>query len=63
MSLSIDKIQITELVAFMLLLQNYHTDCYTITYPPPMENDPPPVENESHPSSEISQTPPVEIKS
>ena len=26
-----------------------------------MENDPPPVENESHPSSEISHAPPVEI--
>jgi len=30
---SIDKIKNTESVAFMLLLQNYHTDCYIITYP------------------------------
>ena len=55
MSLSIDKIQNTESVAFMSLLQNYHTDCYTITYPlrwkmtPPMENDflTPPMENDT----------------
>jgi len=61
MSLSIDKIQNTESVAFMLLLQNYHRDCYIITYPLrwkmtplqwkmtlPMENDflTPPMEND-----------------
>jgi hypothetical protein len=62
MSLSIDKIQNTESVAFMSLLYLYHRLLY-YNIPPPMENDPPPVENESHPSSEISQTPPVEIKS
>jgi len=33
MSLSIDKIQNTESVVKMSLLQNYHTDCYIITYP------------------------------
>jgi len=36
----------------MLLLQNYHTDCYTIT---------PPSEEIMHPSSEIIVTPSSEI--
>jgi len=52
MSLSIDKIQNTESVAFMLLLQNYHRDCYIIT---------PPSEEIMHPSSEIMVAPSSEI--
>ena len=47
MSLSIDKIQNIESVAFMSRCKyvtsrcKYVTECYSITYPPPMENDPP----------------------
>ena len=53
MSLSIDKAQNIESVAFISRCKyvtsrcNYVTQCYTITYPLQMENDPPPVENES----------------
>jgi hypothetical protein len=52
MSLSIDKIQNTESVAFMSLLYLYHTDCYIIT---------PPSEEIMHPSSEIMVAPSSEI--
>ena len=59
MSLSIDKIQYIESVAFMSRCKYVTSRCNNITlqkchvakisHPPPMENDPPPMENDLDP--------------
>lgn len=48
MSLSIDKIQYIELVAFMSRCKYVTSRCNNIT-PPTMENDPPTMENDLDP--------------